>query len=319
MKAVLDDLPAVDPEAARERYDAWMADWQPRDSSERMCVAAVVFHSLELDRVRLAQEVRIAAQIKNAPAEKTRRKEDEAMALGKQLFARGLKPQKSIPRRAAVPDNPACIVRRLRRTVAGCLWMLGRWAELKAILNRNLPWQASDKFKLVRLLGWEPLAAVHDPRVARLLLACHVLNGKQGSPYEEITGELNDDQRIWFEKHIAARNWDSLRPEDATQARNLLLLIVTQAIERLELPAEQSHERDLRDAETAADRLSFDFSPEGEYLRRYELKCENAMHKAIGQFLKLRRAATSRKNDDPVAMRLAALKALAKAKNDAAK
>jgi len=318
-KAVPDGLPAVDPQAAKERYEAWMADLQPRDSSERTCLATAVFHSLELDRVMLAQNARITAQIENAPAEQARREQEEVMALGKRLFPSRLIPQKWIPRPAALPESPARITRRLQTTAAGCLWLLDRWAELKAILNRNLPWQPSDKFKLVRLLGREPLDAVDDPRVAQLFLACHVLNGKQGSPYQDIADELNHDQRICFKRNIAARNWDSLRPEDATQARNMLRLIVTQAIEWLELPAEQRREQDLQLAETAAVRLSFDFSPEGERLRRYELKCHNAMLNAINQFLKLRRAATRRTKVDELAMRLAAIDAEVKAKYDAAK
>jgi len=145
-----------------------MADLQPCDSSERTCLATAVFHSLELDRVMLAQNARITAQIKNAPAEQARREQEEAMALGKRLFPSRLIPQKWIRRPAALPESPACIARRLQTTAAGCLWLLDHWAELKAILDRNLPWQPSDKFKLVRLLGREPLDAVIDPRVARL-------------------------------------------------------------------------------------------------------------------------------------------------------
>jgi hypothetical protein len=319
MQAVIDSLPAVDPKAAKERYEAWAADWQPLDTSERICLQTAVFYSLEVDRVRLAQHARIVARIENAPAEKARREQKEVTALAKRLLPKGLKLQKSMPRRGALPEHPASIVLHLERTTAGCHWMLDRWAELKAILNGNLPLRASDKFKLVRLLGREPLAALDDPRVARLFLAFHVINGEQGSPYQEITAELNDNQRICFESNIAARNWNSLRPEDATRARNLLLLIVTQAVERLELTTDQGRERDSLDAETAAARLSFDFTPDGERLRRYEWKCDNARLNAIDQFHKFRRARTRRKNGAQGALSEQIYKAIEKARRAGAK
>jgi hypothetical protein len=113
MQAVIDSLPAVDPKAAKKRYEAWAADWQPLDTSERIWLETAVFYSLEVDRVRLAQHARIVAQIENAPAEKARREQKEVTALDKRLFPTGLKLQKSLPRRGALPNDPAGIVLRL--------------------------------------------------------------------------------------------------------------------------------------------------------------------------------------------------------------
>jgi hypothetical protein len=317
MKAVLDALPAVDPKAAKERYEAMMADMRPRDSVERMCVESIVFYSLELERVELAQNARIRAQIENAPAEQARREQDEVSTLAKRLLTCERKPRKSKTRRNSLPEHPASIVLRLGMTTTGCRWLLDRWAELLAILNRNLPWRAPDKFKLVRLLGCDPLSLVDDEVVAQVFLACHVLNGDEGCPFQDIADALSGEERIFFERYFVDRIWDSVRPEDATAARNTLLLIVKRAIERLELPAEQARERDLLDAKTAPARLSVDYSPQGRRLQRYELKCEKAMFDAIDDWLKLRRAAARRKKDVHSAQKSAALKLLAKMRGEA--
>jgi hypothetical protein len=54
---------------------------------------------------------------------------------------------------------------------------------------------------------------------------------------------------------------------------------------------EAEHQRrDVADALDWADRLAFDMLPEGKLIRRYQIECDRALHRALGTLLKLRRA-----------------------------
>jgi len=59
---------------------------------------------------------------------------------------------------------------------------------------------------------------------------------------------------------------------------------------RLETKADAHRQRAERDAATAADRLAFDDSMEGERLRRYESSCGRTLFRTIETFFKIRRA-----------------------------
>jgi hypothetical protein len=285
----------MDPKAAKERYEAWITQWQPSNCIEREFLTMAVSWSERIGQVRRSQKARIDDRITNAPFERARQQEEEVIMLSERLFWHGLKLNKSRQRADALPITPALIVQRLKRTPAGCQWLLDRWAALKANLIQYRCWTSCDNRKLVRLLGCEPLEVLTDARVAQAFLAHHVFNGEKGSPYQDIIDELDYDERIWFERGLAGAEWESLRPKDAIEARNLLLLIATRGIERLELAREQAQARDLRETQADAERIAADATPEGERMRRYELECYKAMTRAIKQVLKLRRIECKRK------------------------
>jgi hypothetical protein len=71
--------------------------------------------------------------------------------------------------------HPMRLVHRLQETGAGCRWLLDQWADLRALLERDIPWLASDKLKAVRLLGRHPIDALDCLDVARVYLGSHVL------------------------------------------------------------------------------------------------------------------------------------------------
>jgi hypothetical protein len=93
----------------------------------------------------------------------------------------------------ADPNNPALLVLRLERTVAGCRWLLDRWAELKARLEPGEVWAASDQFKSVRLLGKQPLHAIDDPEVTQIFLASPKLlpDGPRANAFMPVKSELH--------------------------------------------------------------------------------------------------------------------------------
>jgi hypothetical protein len=71
MTATFDILPGEDAEAYRERLDAFMADFKPRDAFERELVEQIVQASWLLDRVELAHLVRLTEIILEAAGGET--------------------------------------------------------------------------------------------------------------------------------------------------------------------------------------------------------------------------------------------------------
>jgi hypothetical protein len=74
------------------------------------------------------------------------------------------------------PDDPPRLLLHLEATAEGCRWLLDRWAELRALLDRGLSWQSPDKLRAIRLLGRQPLDAADSQVVATIFQASHVLD-----------------------------------------------------------------------------------------------------------------------------------------------
>jgi hypothetical protein len=91
-------------------------------------------------------------------------------------------------------DHPMRLVHRLQETGAGCRWMLDQWVDLRALLERDIPWLASDKLKAVRLLGRHPIHAIDCLDVARVHLGSHVHLNQEGDPFQEIMNELSAEE-----------------------------------------------------------------------------------------------------------------------------
>ena len=87
------------------------------------------------------------------------------------------------------------------------------------------------------------------------------------------------------------RGYRVLTPKDAASARRMLLEIVDRAIEVLEDAAGVFRELEKINLEFAGHRLSWDDTPEGERLRRYELTCKRASSRMFELLLKIRSTA----------------------------
>ena len=190
------------------------------------------------------------------------------------------------------PIGPPILVLCLQSTLVGCEWMLGEWAKLKAILDQGQPWLSSDKLKAVRLLGKQPFDAIDDRDVAMVFLASFVLKPDKGSWYWEIATELAGKDIKRFRNSAAARELESLKPEDAAQAREALLGIIERATEHLTIKAEAHRERARVMAALAADILAFDDSPDGERLRRFDLASGRGLARSLAELRRHRRDVT---------------------------
>ena len=299
-------LPGEDPQALEERREAWRACLLPGDDVEARLVDDAVMSTWQQDRARRAQVARVNADIINAGVAQAQADALEVDDLGRRLFKDRLgpltlyptsgdrfdgfrSPSTSFAGKGDDPDRPAELLLRLQSTLAGCEWLLGEWAGLKAILDRGQPWLSSDKLKAVRLLGKQPFDALDDRDVATVFLASWVLKPDK-TWYWEISTELAANDTREFRNKAAIREFESITPQDPATARTVLLELIKRATQRLTLQADAHRERARLLAALAPDILAFDESVGGERLRRYELMSGRALARSLDELRKHRRS-----------------------------
>ena len=231
-----------DPQALEVRREAWHGCLLPADDVEQRLVDDAVVHTWMQDRARRAQAVRANANLAQFGVAQAVNDEKEVEELSQRLYKDRTGPLTFYPTDSELvkllektriattsyagdnkvdADRPSALVLRLHATLIGCEWMLGEWAELKAILDRGKKWLPCDKLKAVRLLGRQPLDAIDDRDVAMVFLATSVLQGSS-QWFWEISTELSEPDLGHFRNNAAARKFKSLRPKDAASAREAL-------------------------------------------------------------------------------------------------
>src|SRR5262249_18569554 len=173
-------------EALQARVEAFKDGIAPRNPLEDYLVERAACVSWQLDRADRTIAARLTERMHRGPADRAAAEADAVAELGLCLFedprgpialypprgeGRSL-PRISCPRPGQERPHPARIVARLEATATGCRWLLDRWAELTALLERGLTWQPPDRLKAIRMLGAQPLDAADDERVLAVYLAC---------------------------------------------------------------------------------------------------------------------------------------------------
>jgi hypothetical protein len=305
-------IPGEDPAAYQARVEAMIRSSPPRNQVELDLLGRVAATTWSLERAARAEAAQISHRIRNEAVERERRQEEKAVALGQRLLWDARGPWQAYPhhphtgqkweRRTswsedpADGNSPALVLLRLERTVAGCRWLLERWAELGARLEPGEVWTSTDQFKAFRLLGKQPLDAVDDADVTLICLACAKIapdgDDDDGEAFTLIEKELRkhtypdfDDQHKTYSREIRKRPLARLRPADADTARQALRALVDRQTARLKLILARNREIAEADAAEAPDRLAFDPSPEGEKLRRYSLSAARLANQTIKTFL----------------------------------
>src|SRR5262249_242051 len=148
-------------------------------------------------RAERAEAARFAHNIRHGNAPEEQKQEVEVGVLATWLFHSsrgqiGAYPHRHAFWNSASYTNPADgtggptgIVRRLEATAGGARWLLDRWTELGAVLEKGQSWGPPDKLKAIRLLGKQPMDAAPDPEVALIFLACHVIEPLYADPFHE--------------------------------------------------------------------------------------------------------------------------------------
>jgi hypothetical protein len=289
-----------------KELQAWRLSFKPRNPSEEFLIDGIVSVRSQIKWIDRAQTARLTKRMYHGVSEEDNKVDEQVIELGQKLFRGACGPQVlHLQDRMGAPvgdgevhrisdygvaeDQPMCLVQRLKATGAGCQWLLDRWAELRELLEKGLPWLAPDKLKAIRLLGRHPIDAFDSRDLAGIYLASHVLLNEGGNPFQEVLNELSLEEGPRYEQYLQMRGYDALAPKDAAAARRMLRDIVDRVTEELEDKASVYRELDEINLQTAGHRLSWDDTPEGERLRRYELTCKRHWFRMFDLLLTIRK------------------------------
>lgn len=300
-------LPTEDFAEYESQLQAWKFSLQPRNPVEETLVERLVSLKWQEKRIDRAHTARLTRRISHTSIEEADREQAEVIELGQKLFrdasglavfdleregsapgSRDAKAAGRVSHQADDRDPPLRLVHRLQASLAGCEWLLAQWTRLRELLVDGLPWLAHDKLKAVRLLGRDPIDAIDSPEVAQVYLASHALLNEGRPPFQAILNQLRSEEVPAFESFCVRRGLSAHAPRDAAAARAILLDLIDRATTTLENRAGVFRELAEINAQYAADRLSWDDTPEGERLRRYELTCKRAWQRTFELLLKIR-------------------------------
>ena len=292
-------IPTEDAREYDERVALVNSSLRPRSGIESILAVNLTRASWMIDRSIFAQRARLTSLIKERP----QRELAELSNIYKRLFFDRRGPVHGAGRYNFVGDRTSCsdvpdhvddpdtLVRKIQNTVPGCLWMLDRFAELRALLAPGTAWQAQHKFMCIRLLGKQPLDALTDREVAEIHLRTWTISPSPGTPWRTIRSELGREEYRNFLFQVS-RQWpDMMDSHDDAKERQALIAIVDRAVEKVKIKAAMAAERAAEEATLRDECLSFDDSPEGERLRRYHLSFHRTLLRSVEAFAKARRAA----------------------------
>ena len=274
-------LPGEDLEEFQARVELYREGLNPRNELQEDLSRKAALASWQHDRAVLAEKSRAESELE-ALEEAVSRERLEAVELGGRLLfdRRGAtemyasreycsrQPKTSFSDDSRDPDQPERLILQLEQTASGCRLLLQHWGELRGLLERGGGWQSREKLVVSRLLGMQPMNVVHKPELAKIFLACHVIEPQFNSPFRELRCELDENSYNRYQACLSRRDVEALTPADPAAARAFLLKVVDDASERLRAieaafqkksEASQARERNL---------IALGISKTGEQLRR---------------------------------------------------
>src|SRR3954454_13742948 len=269
MRAESDILPGEDPEALDRRIAPWADELGAVTEPERHLAEAAAKASWRIDRCRGAEAAALSRQVLRAGEDYDDALAEEVERLGERLF-----------------EDPAGVVRRLRRSTAGCRWLIGRW---ECLADRLVGWKAlepTERHLAAHLMGRRH-DDLFDPAVARLTVA---YLGALRLDAERACQILRDDRpegmsEVEFERRVGALY---AAPPDSAGGHAAQVAIVAEAIDELAERLELVEAREERDSELAVREASFDASPAAASRLRYEMSHERTLRASLRDLRALR-------------------------------
>ena len=272
-------LPNEDPQPFFDRLAAWTLYLKPANSTEAHFVRLAVDASWKLDRCRDVDTAVVTELADNAVIT-----EDNAQAEEVELWS------------SQLADNPAGSVRKLRQTGRGCKWLIGRWQQLRWILNRHHGWQPTLVALFFHLLGKRREQLFGDDHVYRLLIAMYVMaSPEKPSPremldllHEQIVPgptEHGEDELYWWAGVMVNDDWI-----ERAEAEAKLAAVIDEQLSLLEREQVEVEAREARQRASAPLRASIDVSIEGQRRSQYEGRQERKMRGALRDLWSAQRA-----------------------------
>ena len=277
--------------AYEERLRRWSGNTKPETDVEEYLLHQNAVLAASFDRVERAHVEHLRTRIEKAD-EIARQ---DAHALGNRLFFDPCGPTELYGSRpsdwpkhrtswdpeAKVPEDPQALVWKLESTKAGCHFMLDRFHELRSFLEQPKGfWRGSDRLKCIRLLGRNPVQAGDERRIAEIFAASHALR-PIGGAFDDLLTDMGFQAHEKFVNEIKARWTDLVGAGKPDTARQILIDLVDQNIERIEALLEEHDQNPEDKNRRSMDRLGVDKSRDGEFFLRNEQRFSNAVNRGL--------------------------------------
>jgi hypothetical protein len=276
----------------RDWRGQWLEDYRPDGTAETDCIERAALSSWKLRRCSQVEAATLDTQRRGAGRRHDDAQADRADLLGRRLVIIAsemvLNQYHTDPH--AVPDNPAALYRQLCSFKQGADWLLAKWGEVAEVLEHDGSFDDYDRLKAALLAGKRPGEAVFDHEVRDLFLACFAAAAEPWALHDLFRqAQATGSPRPLYNDLITALQARYGYP-DAAAGRAALQGFIARHVGRLEaLKADALDiEADL-DREAAEVVALFDDTKAGAALRRYETACERDLHRALADFLRLRR------------------------------
>ena len=130
---------------------------------------------------------------------------------------------------------------------------------------------------------------VHKPELAKIFLACHVIEPQFQSPFRELRCELDENSYNRYQACLSRRDVEALMPADAAAARAFLLKVVDDATKRLR--AIEAGLQKKSEASRARERnlIALGVSKTGEQIRRSQASFNRLLLRNIDAVRKVQR------------------------------
>ena len=244
-------LPGEDPAELQAKIDAYKAKYQTRDEVEHDLAALAAMACWQAMRANRMEVAKVTCDIVTRPDADALRTGMDVAGLGRRLLfdRRGpwqvypsgeyqhKQPRTSDSGEPDDPDEPGKVRLQLQSTCEGIHWLLDRWFELRKPLENESEdasgWLSCQKLVAVRLLGKQPLDAIHDPEVAMVFLASHAIQPFLPTAFDEFRCEIHSHRVENYEDQLDRDEWVAITPANTAAGRAALLAIVDREIERL--------------------------------------------------------------------------------------
>ena len=295
--------------------DAHHADIQPRNSIELELCKTFTLAAWRRQRCIETEAAMTKQYIRDSRRAQAVSRQHEVLSLGERLFhdSRGSggaipMPRSSPARHPTVersdpgdPETPAHIVAELESTYEGCCWLLDRWYELRQRHQSVCGWQAYDMYRVIRLMGKNPLDVLDDApgELMDVFVCCDQIDPKDPSPFSELRCEVTEKEFPGVLERLKRLNPDERRRPSAFVARMALDDLVDRRMQQLEVLVKKRWAEARAEAKDRKHRLAFDPGRDADKVRRYEDIAVRRLSRVCDDLIKLRRSGRSRNKRRP--------------------
>ncbi len=167
------------------------------------------------------------------------------------------------------------------------------------MVDAGTAWDTDQMTRALRLLGKRPLDAADDRQVLAIVVACFALDRARPDPFAALWVGLSAREVEYYRQRLLGRRLRDAMPASPDEARQVLLDIVDEAMDRLEELEATLRRRETERAALRPTALLFDDTPEGRWVRARQSQYDHAILRIVDRFRRARRRGEPMTADPP--------------------